>query len=488
MSNRIRLTGARWLLIRTGDLQDAGTFAPAGGRVKCAAPQGVCYAPGTIRESEELAALLLGIGKAMPTSADVKGALFRSAFRGTHYELQEDGNLWYVRCISAHEDPQAAFQCPTWKILLELGGRWLEVAPSDGAIVEVLELFSMLNGDHQLFEVAEFCASQVSQGCARLFGLLAEIGLLDQVPQADSLSRLPDLIFLGHAGFAVRSGDEFVLFDPMLVPANSRLGDVNYATLLGRASAVVLSHCHWDHVHAQTLVRVPRSVPIFVPRRHGPPSLMNPSVADYLRALGFRDVREHNPEDEVSVGEIEIRFWPFHGEPFGLDSAFDGLTYTVEARGRRIFGAVDAMQNEVGDMERTIARVAETGPVDLFLFGATGQRHDPLFAAAGYRHFSNELENRPELHRYHPDVRDVLRWAERMRPRLLVPYADFRFGVTCGQTYKFDNATARPKDAIATLETVHEGEEGWVQSLRWLHARSQTPVLRLRPSEGIRFG
>jgi hypothetical protein len=195
------------------------------------------------------------------------------------------------------------------------------------------------------------------------------------------------------------------------------------------------------------------------------PSLANPPIAAYLNSLGFFNVRECEPGGAIDIAGMCLRFFPFHGEPFGLNSVFDAFTYHVSCAGRTLFGSVDACFNEANDMEYVIEQVAALGPLDLFLCGVSGQQHCLPYAAAGLRYFSNELAERQELIRYHPTIDDAVRWSKILKPQITIPYAEFVFRSGTQPDLDYDALT---RNAQAPGQLLHLAP---MQGIRWSAAR-----------------
>lgn len=145
---------------------------------------------------------------------------------------------------------------------------------------------------------------------------------------------------LSHAGLAVRAAGFELLFDPWLIGSTYWRSWWNYppppedVIRALRPDAIYLTHIHWDHFQAVTLVRFDPSTPVFIPRSPGR------RLRRDLEAIGFRDVRElrHAEEVEIAPG-FSLHSW--HFSPF-LDSApvvvADGVTL-LNANDAKLMGA-----------------------------------------------------------------------------------------------------------------------------------------------------
>jgi L-ascorbate metabolism protein UlaG (beta-lactamase superfamily) len=111
------------------------------------------------------------------------------------------------------------------------------------------------------------------------------------------------LDFIGHSAVRIELDGVRLLTDPVTrgrvgplrrvepVPGRTRLRDID---------AVLISHLHWDHLDVPSLRDLGRSVPVFVPVGSGP----------WMRAAGFRDVRELGVGDVADVGGVMVRAVP----------------------------------------------------------------------------------------------------------------------------------------------------------------------------------
>lgn len=482
---QLRFRDLRWTLVSE---QDALEGAPAAGSLDegyrhAAAAQSVYFQPGSLAEFCGLAAALGALNEPFPTVAQVRAVLAARVRPLRHYALESDGELWWLRNRSS-----ANFASPflgrNARLFIETErGLRSYPLPSDG-VLPALGLLEQLSGECGMEALLE--RSEHPEALALAGRWLAD-GLFAPAAGSANNAALPELLFLGHSSIAVRSGGTLVVVDPVCLPGNARIKRPEGAllSLLRAADYVVISHHHWDHLHFQTLCRLPRTKPILVPRSRAP-GFSNPPVAAYLRALGFSDVREVGPGERHKLGEVTLRTFEFYGEPFGRGSTFDAFTYHFAFADHTLYGSVDACFNEVGDMEQTISKVAALGPLDFFLVGSSGQVHARPYQAAGQRHFSNELRETPTLIRYHPTVTDAERWARVLKPRVLMPYAQFLFRAYPAKDLELSEVLAgRAPDPRGTESATHCR---WLQEFFEASRRVGTPLLRLQPQQGVRLG
>jgi L-ascorbate metabolism protein UlaG (beta-lactamase superfamily) len=88
-----------------------------------------------------------------------------------------------------------------------------------------------------------------------------------------------------------------VLTDPVLRWRAAHLLRVGRAPAPGQVDAVLISHGHHDHLDLPSLARLPRDVPVVLPRGLGRP----------VAARGFRNVTEVEEGEEVAIGDVVVR-------------------------------------------------------------------------------------------------------------------------------------------------------------------------------------
>ena len=145
-------------------------------------------------------------------------------------------------------------------------------------------------------------------------------------------TRDQDLVHLGHAALMYRQQDQFLWFDPWLMPwfAESPIPSL-WTSLLPQPAAVFLTHDHDDHVDPRTLLHLPKDVPIIVPSRRN----RNTLYFDYLslmRELGFTNVIELAHGEAWTFDGGQVLSVPFFGED-PCDLALPRNCYFINDRG-----------------------------------------------------------------------------------------------------------------------------------------------------------
>ena len=163
---------------------------------------------------------------------------------------------------------------------------------------------------------------------------------------------------------------------------------------------IVISHMHADHFHPPTLKRLPKHVPVWIPK------LFFTEFRDRLRELGFRDVIEAQSGRRYALPQgIRITSYSYRAD----DSAF-----VFEYGGRSWIHLNDCLLSG-----RTLARLRE--------------RHAPvhtmfkIFVNAEAYPACYDSEEPDELRNWSPDsiLDSFLETGELLQPEYAVPYGGF---------------------------------------------------------------
>jgi len=241
--------------------------------------------------------------------------------------------------------------------------------------------------------------------------------------------------FVGHATVLLRSARATILVDPFLLPRKEGF-PIGYQPLTHgdfAPDAILVTHSHQDHFHVDSLLRLGRDTPIFVPEVPRESALAVDMVYR-LKELGFSRAQPLRWHEETTIGDFRIFGLPLYGEQPTTEAVPSpdvrnfGNNYVIETDGRRYALIADAGRDHLGDV-RSLATAAfeRYGPVDV-LFG-------------GYRSFSlypiqYGLTSVPQYLLFTPpslwgarqdimnDAHALLDTAERWHARYVVPYAD----------------------------------------------------------------
>jgi L-ascorbate metabolism protein UlaG (beta-lactamase superfamily) len=200
------------------------------------------------------------------------------------------------------------------------------------------------------------------------------------VPRPESLT------YLGHATVRLDLGGARLLTDPFLRDRlahlrrrSPRVTEAAYSDLDG----VLVSHMHFDHLDVPSLRRLPRELPVLVPRGGGA----------LLRRLGFARVRELVAGEHAEIGGVDVV--AVHADhsgrrrPGGPEA--DALGFVVTGAARVYFaGDTDVYEG-----------MSEIGPLDVALLPVWGWG--------------------PSLGAGHMDPEAAARALTLLRPRIAVP-------------------------------------------------------------------
>ncbi len=242
--------------------------------------------------------------------------------------------------------------------------------------------------------------------------------------------------FVGHATVAIHPPSARLLFDPFLFPPSPRY-PATYQPLtardLGPLDAVFVSHSHPDHFDVGSLLYLGAETPIYVPAVERE-SLLAVDMVWRLRELGFRRVQPLRWYDAVQVGACRVTALPFYGEQpttgarYHPEARNAGNLYLVDDGQRRQALAVDAGQDEAGDVKRLAAEAHRRyGPLDILWGGyrafAVYPIHYLFSSVARYLLFVPPEQWAVRQHMMN-DAADLLDTAESWGARAVVPYAD----------------------------------------------------------------
>ncbi len=150
-----------------------------------------------------------------------------------------------------------------------------------------------------------------------------------------------DVVHLGHAGLLYRQRDQFLCFDPWLMPwfAAAPVPSL-WGALLPRPSVLFLTHEHDDHMNERTLLLMPKDIPVIVPSRRDRREL----YVDYpaqLRDLGFQEVIELAHGEGWTLEGCVVVSVPFYGED-PCDLELPRNCYLIVDRGRNTLVLADS--------------------------------------------------------------------------------------------------------------------------------------------------
>jgi L-ascorbate metabolism protein UlaG (beta-lactamase superfamily) len=262
-----------------------------------------------------------------------------------------------------------------------------------------------------------------------LLDLLRAEGFLEEGPALDNAylrsAARPRTTFVAHTSILLQSPTTAIVTDPLLRPSLRAPRAAIDAVRLP-LGAICLTHAHWDHCDVQSLLMFDKATPVVVPRVHEP-TIFNPPMAPMLALLGFTDVREVEPWDRLTIGDIEAIFVPFHGEQDEPGAVIDHYTYVFKTAGLSLYGGVDAFRDTYGEMTDSLARVREEHgpglaflPISQMIYTVQG---------GGVNGFCRYVDTAMlgKSFQYTAGPKEAAQWARTLDVHTVVPYATFTF-------------------------------------------------------------
>ena len=215
---------------------------------------------------------------------------------------------------------------------------------------EVGRLLGLLDGTRTIAEIRTMAAGSGRDAERHLTRLLDQLVTHECLAVSDAASvgsrwqtvtHDQDVVHLGHAALMYRHRDQFLWFDPWLMPwfAESPVPSP-WTSLLPPPAAVFLTHDHDDHVDPRTLLHLPKHVPVIVPSRKNRQSF----YFDYLslmRELGFTNVIELAHGESWTFDGGQVVSVPFFGED-PCDLALPRNCYLIADRGHNTLVHADS--------------------------------------------------------------------------------------------------------------------------------------------------
>lgn len=215
---------------------------------------------------------------------------------------------------------------------------------------EVGRLLGLLDGTRTIAEIRTMTAAAGRDAERHLTRLLDQLVTHECLAVSDAASvgsrwqtvtHDQDVVHLGHAALMYRHRDQFLWFDPWLMPwfAESPVPSP-WTSLLPTPAAVFLTHDHDDHVDPRTLLHLPKHVPVIVPSRKNRQSF----YFDYLslmRELGFTNVIELAHGESWTFDGGQVVSVPFFGED-PCDLALPRNCYLIADRGHNTLVHADS--------------------------------------------------------------------------------------------------------------------------------------------------
>ncbi len=253
----------------------------------------------------------------------------------------------------------------------------------------IRRLLARLDGRRTAQEIVHTMPRKLQEPAEKMLELLDLITALEH-RTAPGFARFEteraQVTWLGHAAVLVQIDGANVLIDPLFFSSSEppeRHDEPRFDPRdLPRIDAILITHGDNDHLNPNSLAMLPPSTPIYLPRVGNEPAPYQVDLYGVARVLGFTDIVELDPWDELKIGPLTVTACPFAGESWGLDLA--KLTYLIESEEASLFLAADS-----SEMPETYRFLAERPRrIDLAFMGVSGNAETYVMPAGfGYGNF-----------------------------------------------------------------------------------------------------
>lgn len=148
--------------------------------------------------------------------------------------------------------------------------------------------------------------------------------------------------YFGHACILIESKDVSILTDPVISYKHGNgIPRYTFEDLPPYIDYVLITHNHQDHCIFETLLQLRHKIgSVIVPKNNGG-GLTDPSLKFILQNIGFKQVREIDELESLSVNDGAITGLPFLGEHGDLNIRTK-IAYLVNLKGRSVLCAADS--------------------------------------------------------------------------------------------------------------------------------------------------
>jgi L-ascorbate metabolism protein UlaG (beta-lactamase superfamily) len=197
-------------------------------------------------------------------------------------------------------------------------------------------------------------------------GILLEVEIGERnANQNNPGSLAPSITFVGHATLLIETSGLRILTDPWMFARDKHIDRSPYPITfedLPPLDLICISHRHGDHMNLPTLMRLPKTVPVIVPRIENP-TVHNRSLDRTVLGLGFQEVISLRVWESFTLKDVTITRTPCHL----AWSIMEQATWLIESPEMTLFCGGDMMEDE-----QFMKRLGENYNVDIAFLPISG--------------------------------------------------------------------------------------------------------------------
>jgi len=148
--------------------------------------------------------------------------------------------------------------------------------------------------------------------------------------------------YFGHACVLIESGSTSILLDPVIsYRIDGGIDRYTFADLPEKIDYILITHNHQDHCMLETLLQLRHKTGSVIVPRSNSGSLADPSLKLALQNIGFRNVREVDEMESITLPDGAITSLPFFGEHADLNIRTK-TSYLVMIKGKSVLCVADS--------------------------------------------------------------------------------------------------------------------------------------------------
>ena len=148
--------------------------------------------------------------------------------------------------------------------------------------------------------------------------------------------------YFGHACVLIESDSTSILLDPVVsYKIDGGIARYTFADLPEKIDYILITHNHQDHCMLETLLQLRHKTGSVIVPRSNSGSLADPSLKLALQNTGFKNVREIDEMESISLPDGVITSLPFFGEHADLNIRTK-TSYLVMIKGKSVLCVADS--------------------------------------------------------------------------------------------------------------------------------------------------